>query len=380
MSDRGCIAVVGPSPAAQGGIARVIAQALTHGLPPWAPRLVPVASFRGGGGRAKATAWAGGLARFVVLCALDRPRLAYVHIAAGMSTLRKASFILVARAVRVPVLLHVHPATFVDQLERPGATGRLARWCTRAAAGVVVLSESFVDRVLAVAPSVEVTVVPNAPDLSEDDVRGPDVARVPGRVLFVGALLDDKGVDVLVDAVARIAADTPALRLALVGAGPDERALLDRAAAAGVGDRVEALGWLGPEALATQYASAAVFVLPSRTEGLPLALLEAMWHGLPCVGTDVGAVPEALGEGAGVVVPPEDAEALAGAIHGLLADPASAAALAAAGAARVRSRYSPVVHRAAVERLLLAHAGAIRSDGSSTPSEVAGRTASEARR
>ena len=132
-----------------------------------------------------------------------------------------------------------------------------------------------------------------------------------------------------------------------------------RASVAGgeLAGRTEFLGWLRGRPLDLEYARASLFVLPSRTEGLPLALLEAMWHGVPCIATTVGAVPEVLANGAGALVPPEDVDSLADTIRALLEDPERAAALGAEGARRVRATYAPSRQRRLVKQLLLRYAG-----------------------
>lgn len=319
--------------------------------------MVFVTSFRGGDAAAKALTWFGGLSRFVTLCALHRPLLAYIHISAGASTFRKASFVAFARAVRVPVLLHVHPASFFDQLSTPGIAGAVARRCLRSATAVIVLSEPFCDAVHSAAPGKPVHVVANAPDVDEASPADPAAGRISGRILCVGSFVDDKGIDVLVEAAATLAPHFPTLRLALAGAGPGEEALRALTARSGLSERADFLGWLRGAALDDEYARAALFVLPSRTEGLPLALLEAMWHGIPCVATTVGGVPELLSGGVGELVQPADPHALAEAIRGLLDDPPRAAMLGAAAAERARARYAPSRQRRSIGRLLLHYSG-----------------------
>ena len=113
-------------------------------------------------------------------------------------------------------------------------------------------------------------------------------------------------------------------------------------------------GWVAdPRAF---LAGVDVFVLSSRSEALPLAMLEAMAEGLPCVSTDVGDVTARLG-GAVEVVPVEDAPALADAVQGLLADPDRAAALGRAARERVVASHDAASMVAATYAVLRQVAG-----------------------
>ncbi|BCB90534.1 glycosyltransferase family 4 protein [Phytohabitans suffuscus] len=131
----------------------------------------------------------------------------------------------------------------------------------------------------------------------------------------VGRLDPVKGQDVLIDALARL----PGVRARLVGSGAQEAALRERAARAGVADRLELTGWT--DQVADQLRDVDVYCQPSRYETLGLALIEAMAAGLPCVASAAGGVPELLDGGrCGRLVPAGDAAALAEAIGGLAAD------------------------------------------------------------
>ena len=172
---------------------------------------------------------------------------------------------------------------------------------------------------------------------------GPASGR-PRTLLYVGRMDRTsawKGVDVLVRAFAGLA-DLPGVRLRLVGGGDAVPDHLRLAAELGLADRVEAVGELTGEALVAELRSAAVLVLPSRTEAesFGMALVEAMACGTPVVGSAVGGIPHVVVDGeSGLLVPPGDAGALAGACRRVLADGALADRLAGAGLARVRERY-----------------------------------------
>ena len=165
-------------------------------------------------------------------------------------------------------------------------------------------------------------------------------------LVAIGNLYPVKGHAHLIDALGLLAHAHPNLHLAIGGRGDLADALRDRSRQLQLESRVHLLGLRGD--VSAVLAAADVFVLPSLSEGLPLALLEAMFAGRPIVASDVGEVRAALAGGtAGVLVPPGDAVALAGALDRLLRDPEERAGLAASAAAHARAEYdlSRMVHR-----------------------------------
>jgi glycosyltransferase involved in cell wall biosynthesis len=151
-------------------------------------------------------------------------------------------------------------------------------------------------------------------------------ATPPGStVLYAGRLSEEKGLDALLEAVARV----PHATLVLAGEGPDRAALEARAAALGIADRVRFAGFLSGPAFEDAWRESAFLVLPSRVwEVSPMVIQEAYARGRPVVAYRFGAVPEVVRDGeTGVLVPPGDVPALAGALASLLADPARVATL-----------------------------------------------------
>ncbi|WP_323373708.1 glycosyltransferase [Plantactinospora alkalitolerans] len=159
--------------------------------------------------------------------------------------------------------------------------------------------------------------------------RRPDPGRQGHTLVSVGTLEQMyKGVDTLVEALARLVATGLPLRLVHVGDGRCRPRVERIAERLGVADRVVLTGALPAGAeVRRRLDEADLFVMPSRTEGLPKALLEAMARGLPAVGTAVGGIPELLPPDD--LVPPDDPEGLAGSIRQFLTDPARMAAASA---------------------------------------------------
>ncbi len=319
-------------------------------------RVVPLPAYDGPWGYAAvrgrlAAAMSAGVADADVLC-LRAPG----PIAAAAWRLRGA------RPVGVEVVGDPHDALapgVVRSTLRPLARAVLVRelraMCAGAAAVAYVSRERLPERYPAGAWSTVCSDV----DLADDAfasaaemaaraarLRARDEHLAPWHLLFVGSLAQRyKGPDVLIEAVARCRAAGLPVTATIVGDGRHRAALESEAAARGVSGAVHFSGQLpAGRAVRDVVDGADVFVLPSRTEGLPRAILEAMARGVPCVGTRVGGIPELLPEER--LAAPNDAAALAAVLTHVLADRDALAAASVRdhalareyGAARLRPR------------------------------------------
>jgi glycosyltransferase involved in cell wall biosynthesis len=166
------------------------------------------------------------------------------------------------------------------------------------------------------------------------------------EVLFVGRLVERKGVDVLLRATAKLRADR-ALRVRIVGDGPERGQLQALRDELELQDVVEFTGAISNEALARRFAECSAFVLPAvvdskgDTEGLGVVLIEAMQNTRPVIGSDAGGIPDIVRhEETGLLVPSGDVAALAAAIRRLIDEPALAAKLAEQGRRYVEDAFS----------------------------------------
>jgi len=205
---------------------------------------------------------------------------------------------------------------------------------------------------LALAPPGRVELVYHGLDLSrfasfpgkEKQNSGNDPAD-PVTILSVGRLVEKKGTDVLLEALAQLPAGLH-WRLVHVGGGPLKAKLERRARSLGIEARVNWRGARTQTELLAEYRAADLFALASRVardgdrDGLPNVLAEAQSQGLACVATRVSGIPELIEDGAtGLLVAPESAPELARALGALIADPAQRRRLGAAGRARVLEKF-----------------------------------------
>lgn len=172
----------------------------------------------------------------------------------------------------------------------------------------------------------------------------------PFVIGFVGRLVPEKGVDLLLRAVARLCEDQAGqipVRLLIIGDGPERTHLQELATSLGISDRTEFLPAIPPREVAKVLCQFSTLVLPSRTtavwqEQLGRVLLEAMATGIPVVGSDSGAIPEVIGD-AGLIFPEDDVEQLAACLHSLARDAALRSRLSALGLQRAQNQYSQQV-------------------------------------
>lgn len=193
----------------------------------------------------------------------------------------------------------------------------------------------------------KITVVPNAtnPDVfypdSPPDLREELDADDRSVVVSAGRLVPKKGFDTALKAIDRVRSEIPDVLLLIAGDGPERTSLESLAHNLGVEDHVRFLGSVSQEHLRHYYSLADVFLMagrevPGDVEGFGLVYLEANACGTPTIGARVGGVPDAVRDGeTGLLVPPDDPPATAGALTRLLTDPDLAQKLGEEGRNRV---------------------------------------------
>lgn len=172
----------------------------------------------------------------------------------------------------------------------------------------------------------------------------PGDEREPGSVLTVARLHPIKGLRYLIEAYAILRVKNVPFRATIVGEGPERENLERSIRENNLGDHVRLAGEQTRDQILEELRKTAIFALPSLSEGMPTSLMEAMSCGVPVVATSITGVPELVEEGrAGLLVPPENPEALAERIERLLSDPALGRKMGEEGRKRIESDF-PLTH------------------------------------
>lgn len=276
-----------------------------------------------------------------------RPDVLHVHwmLPQGLAAL--------VAAPRLPRVVTAHGGDIYTLRDRFSV--RVKRLVLRRADAVTAMNADMMGLLvgLGVDPAA-VQVLPMGADVDTVRSAGAGVDRVPGRIVFVGRLVEKKGVAVLLDALRRL--PPGGWSLEVVGDGPLRAELTERAAGLPVTFR----GALPRTEVAVAYGRSEIVVVPSVSaasgdqDGLPVALLEAMSAGCAVIGSRIAGIDAAVEDGeTGLLVPPGDDTRLAGAIGELLAQPERRAKLGAAARARSDEFSIEVVGRRYCELLRL---------------------------
>lgn len=231
-----------------------------------------------------------------------------------------------------------------------GLNGGIFKWLrtkvVKRSAAVTVVSDVMRERLRTDCPGALVLTMPMGVDLDERFVPNYEVPRSTNGILFVGRLVEKKGLIYLVEAMPAVLASHPDAHLDIVGFGPERDRLMGRVTQLGLDECIRFVGAVPQMELPHYYRSAAVFVAPfieapgGDQEGLGLVVAEAMGCRCPVLVGDVPAVHDLIGNATDCLVPQRDVDALAKAIIRVLADPVAVARQAAAHHAQICDRFS----------------------------------------
>lgn len=352
------ILMIGPVPRIYGGISAVagtIVDSQLHDV----CQLTYLAEGTRRGLMAKLWRFSTALVRATGLLMGRRVDVLHLHVGDGTSFYRHLTYLLVARLAGVPALFHWHlpgdAHAAVRFYETGGSVRRwLVRWALLRASLIVVLTETWrpalaamlLDKEDSLVPE-RIVALPNPVDCRT--IQPPEVPslRSANKVLFLGDFSHRKGARDLLAAVPGILANHAGASFVLCGEAPPSNM---RALPPTIQDAVSFPGFVGGREKLRFLQQAALLVLPSHAEGMPIALLEGMAAGLPVVTTPVGAIPDLIvHERNGLLVEPGNVPALTAAISRLLADSDLREAMGQRNRQQVVEAYDVPVY---VQRLL----------------------------
>lgn len=332
---RVAVAHLGPDPVARGGMSAVLRALFDSPLSErYVLEMIP--TYRSRDPLQRLIVFLRAMALLVRWCAGDGRRIVHVHTTVRGSLYRKSVLVAVAKLMRRPVVLHLHAgAGDISEFDaRIGPVRRaLFKRAFRAADRVLSVSQASATEIERRLTFGGVLVVPNAaPSPAASEFRRDGHEGV--NILYLGGFANQaKGGDVLAETLPQLVRDCPGVHVTMAGPGEPPASLQPLLE----GGAVRWRGWLDEPFKAEELGRCDIFVLPSISEGLPVALLEAMSWGRAIVATRVGGVPEVLSDGIdSALVDPRRPDQLATRLASLVADGAERARLGAAARARAK--------------------------------------------
>lgn len=315
---------VGPARSAQGGIAAVLNSyaAYEDGFARLGYRLKFV-STGGGATSGKLGKFFMGWFEFVRIVSTERVHVVHIHTSRKGSLLRKSVFACTCLFLRKPYVMHVHSGAFFEPgAALPSCLNWVARTVFMKADSVVCLSERAKSQALSSRWATPATcrLVYNGIADPLDDIAVIRASRRTDDILFLGKLVEAKGLRTLLQALSSLRDGATRFSLAVGGSGSSEQ-FFEWVDECGLREQVTFLGWVDGEAKHQLLVARGIFALPSRSEGFPVSIVEAMAFGMAIVSTRIPGVVDAIrDEQDGLLVSPDDVDGLRDALHRLLSD------------------------------------------------------------
>ncbi|CAN7300187.1 glycosyltransferase family 4 protein [Paenibacillus sp. LjRoot56] len=258
-----------------------------------------------------------GLFRYLYQLLWHRPDIVHIHMSNGGSFYRKSMMVMIGKIVRVPIILHIHAASFDDFYNHNWVQKRYCQFILNRVDLLVVLSQEWKKYFSTIVPHRKIEILYNGVFKMEEQVSRTNSTPT---CLFLGRLGERKGVYDLLLAIKNLKEKEVKSKFLLAGDGEitEVKQLLKDYQ---IEDMVEVLGWINVHEKEELLRKADMLVLPSYHEGLPMAILEAMNFSLPVISTYVGGIPELIQHGEnGYLIEPGDIEGLTKSLEILIHD------------------------------------------------------------
>jgi glycosyltransferase involved in cell wall biosynthesis len=261
------------------------------------------------------------LARFIALALTKGVHVLHINVAAYGSAYRKMILAAVARVVGVPYIVHIHSGRFPKFWKEASPTvARAVDTFLDRSSAIIVLGREFEDLVLARVPGAQrrIRLMYNAtPSRRQRCIR--EAAQGKLQLTTLGLLGPNKNTTQLIEALGRLSS-RPDWIATIAGNGEVSKART-QVIKLGLAERVRVPGWMDQNQVQHLLEQTDVFLLPSLSEGVPMAILEAFSFGIPVIATAVNSIPEVVQDGRnGLLIPPGDLQALVDALTRLLDD------------------------------------------------------------
>jgi glycosyltransferase involved in cell wall biosynthesis len=306
--------------------------------------------------------------RFIALVEAHRPGAILIFASSGLSFLEKSLLAAYGRLRGAGVVMSIRSGHFMDACYRSGVFRGVAHVLLRGPHYLLCQGrqwQEFFNEVFnipeSLCPIINGWVATQA--LLEIGMERRAKSAGTVELLFLGRVERYKGVLELLEAVRTLvlSKDVPQFHLTVAGGGGALDEAHEWARSNGLEQWVTFAGWVGTDAVATILERADVFILPSYTEGLPNAMIEAMATGLPVIVTPVGSIPDVVVSGQeGIVVPVGDVNALAAAMRWLIVDPDVRTRMGRQSYKQASSRFSVESGASSLSSLLIRASESVR--------------------
>lgn len=338
--------MVVPNPMVKGGIAAVVNGYRGSQLED-DYEITYVESYRDGSKIAKLWKAICSYFHFASVLIFHRPDIVHIHSSFGPSFYRKIPFIYMASWAKIPVINHIHGSEFsrfyLDAGEKKQDIVRnVWKKCTR----FIVLSDEWEKTFSVVIPQRKMTTIENYCSIV------PRITRENNHiVLFMGLINRMKGCYDIVDVISEVRKKISDIKMVMCGEGEIEQ-IEDRAREQKVLDCFVFPGWVKNQEKEKVLRQANVFFLPSYSEGMPMAILDAMGYGLPIVATNVGGIPRIVHDGEnGYCCEPGDIQGMAATLVEMLSDCQKLEQYGRQSVNIAKNRYSLEQHLHQIEEL-----------------------------
>lgn len=333
--------MVGTSLKLQGGVAAVIQIYREYGFfKRWNVEYIP--TNEGNSRSSKVLGFLSAILKFLILLVRGGGDIVHIHTSSEISFGRKSFFIFLSLIFNRLIVISLHGGGFREFYGSRGIIGRWwIRFSIRRSTRFIVLTDSWKQWTLSIVPLASVCIIPNVcpdPCHIRQEIY---LADFKNNILFLGRLEKEKGFKDLLSAVAYVRRSIPEVRLVCGGTG-DESEVKKWVEKAGISDVVDLRGWISGYAKHECFQQAALLVLPSYIENLPMVIIEAMAAGLPIVASNVGGIPDVIETGnEGLLVRPGDVIGLSEAIITILKDQTMRRDMAWNARRKYEKHYSP---------------------------------------